>query len=50
MRTDTATLFAEGSASTLRLIVYLALAVAAMVMDHRGGYLEVLRRTGSALV
>jgi rod shape-determining protein MreC len=50
MRTDTATLFAEGSASTLRLIVYLALAVATMVMDHRGGYLEVLRRTGSALV
>jgi rod shape-determining protein MreC len=44
MRTDTATLFAEGTVSTLRLIVYLALAVALMVLDHRGGWLQSLRR------
>jgi len=50
MRTDTATLFAGDSVSTLRLIVYLALAIALMVLDHRGNYLEMLRRTGSALV
>jgi rod shape-determining protein MreC len=49
-RTDNATLFAEGTVSTLRLIVYLAVAVALMVLDHRGRYLEVLRHTGSALV
>jgi rod shape-determining protein MreC len=49
-RTDNATLFAGDAVSTLRLIVYLALAVALMVLDHRGSYLEVLRRTGSALV
>jgi len=50
MRTDTATLFAEGTVSTLRLIVYLACAVVLMVLDHRGSYLELLRHTGSALV
>jgi rod shape-determining protein MreC len=50
MRTDNATLFAEGSVSTLRLIVYLAAAVAVMVLDHRGRYLEVLRHAASAVV
>ncbi len=50
MRADNATLFAEGSVSTLRLIVYLALAVAVMVLDHRGNYLEKLRHAGSALI
>ncbi len=49
-RTDTTTLFAEGSVSTLRLIVYLALSVALMVLDHRGNYLQMLRQNGSALV
>lgn len=49
-RNDTTTLFAEGSVSTLRLIVYLALSVALMVLDHRGNYLQMLRRNGSALV
>ena len=49
-RTDTATLFAEGSVSTLRLIIYLVLAVALMVLDHRGSYLEMLRNTGSMLI
>ena len=49
-RTETATLFAEGAVSTLRLIVYLAIAVVLMVLDHRGGYLQLLRHTGSALV
>ncbi|MEO7063696.1 MAG: rod shape-determining protein MreC [Dokdonella sp.] len=50
MRADNATLFAEGSVSTLRLIVYLALAVAVMVLDHRGNYLEKFRHAGSALI
>lgn len=50
MRTDTATLFAEGTVSTLRLIAYLALAVALMVFDHRGHHLETIRHGGSLLV
>lgn len=49
-RTDNATLFAEGSVSTLQLIVYLAIAVVLMVLDHRGGYLEVLRHASSVVV
>lgn len=49
-RPDNATLFAEGAVSTLRLIVYLALAVVLMVLDHRAGYLELLRQTGSAVI
>ena len=50
MRTDTTTLFAEGSVSTLRLIVYLACSVALMVLDHRGNYLQIARHAASALV
>lgn len=51
MRSDTATLFAEGTVSTLRLIVYLAIAVALMVLDHRGGWLNSLRSfAGQTLV
>jgi rod shape-determining protein MreC len=49
-RNDTATLFSEGTASTLRLIVYLALAAILMVLDHRSGYLEQLRRYSGAVV
>ena len=49
-RNDTATLFSEGTASTLRLIVYLALAAILMVLDHRSGYLETLRRYSGAVV
>jgi rod shape-determining protein MreC len=49
-RNDTATLFAEGTASTLRLIVYLALAALLMILDHRGAYLETLRRVAGAVV
>lgn len=49
-RNDTATLFAEGAASTLRLIVYLALAAILMVLDHRSGYLDDLRRASGLLV
>ncbi|MEO7433367.1 MAG: rod shape-determining protein MreC [Dokdonella sp.] len=49
-RTDNATLFAEGSVSTLQLIVYLAATVALMVLDHRGNYLQLLRRTGSVAI
>ncbi len=49
-RNDTTTLFSEGTASTLRLIGYLALAAILMVVDHRAGYLEELRRLAGALV
>jgi len=49
-RTDNTTLFAEGSVSTLQLIVYLAVTVALMVLDHRGNYLQLLRGTGSAII
>jgi rod shape-determining protein MreC len=36
-------LFAEGGAGTLRLLVYLSAALILMVADHRGGYLERVR-------
>ena len=49
-RNDTSTLFAEGTASTLRLIAYLALAAILMVLDHRSGYLEDLRRLAGVVV
>ena len=42
--TSTTALFAEGGAGTLRLLVYLALALVLMVLDHRGGYLSEVRR------
>lgn len=37
------TLFAEGGAGTLRLLLHLTAALILMVADHRGGYLERLR-------
>lgn len=49
-RDNTATLFAEGGASTLRLILYLAAAITVMVIDHRGDYLQSLRTRASMLV
>ncbi len=49
-RNGTANLFAEGTASTLRLIAYLGLATILMVVDHRAGYLQTLRRISGALV
>lgn len=50
MRTDNATLFAEGTVSTSRLIVYLAAAVGLMVLDHRGHWLEAVRRGAGVMV
>lgn len=49
-RDKAATLFAEGGASTLRLILYLAAAITLMVLDHRGHYLQGLRRAASVVV
>lgn len=43
-------LFATGGASTLRLIVYLTIAMIVMVVDHRAGYLEGLRAFASRIV
>jgi rod shape-determining protein MreC len=46
---NTAPLFSEGASSTLRLIMYLAAAIALMVADRRGDYLSRLRQ-GAGLV
>ncbi len=43
-------MFAGNAAGTLRLIVYLALAVVLMVLDQRNGWLWQLRSAASALV
>ena len=42
-------LFAEGSAGTLKLLAYLALAIILMVADHRGGYLDQARTSAGRL-
>ena len=47
---DKVQLFAEGAVSTLRLIVYLMIAMIIMVIDHRAGYLENLRLLSSRIV
>lgn len=47
---DKVSLFAEGAASTRRLIAYLTIAMILMVVDHRAGYLVRMRAAASALV
>ncbi len=42
-------LFVEGGAGTLKLLVYLAMATILMVADHRGGYLDKVRATAGLL-
>jgi rod shape-determining protein MreC len=49
-RDDSSPLFAGNAAGTLRLIVYLALAVVLMVLDQRNGWLWRLRYTAAAVV
>jgi rod shape-determining protein MreC len=49
-RDNAATLFAEGGASTLRLILCLGLAITLMVVDHHAHYLQTLRRTANLVV
>lgn len=49
-REESSPLFAGNAAGTLRLIVYLALAMVLMVLDHRNGWLWRLRSTASAVV
>jgi rod shape-determining protein MreC len=49
-RDESSPLFAGNAAGTLRLIVYLSLAVALMVLDHRNGWLWRLRYTSAAVV
>ncbi len=49
-RDESSPLFAGNAAGTLRLIVYLSLAVALMVLDHRNDWLWRLRYTGSVVV
>ena len=49
-RDESSPLFAGNAAGTLRLIVYLALAVALMVLDHRNGWLWRVRYTSAAVI
>ena len=49
-RDESSPLFAGNSAGTLRLIVYLALAVVLMVLDQRNGWLWRLRSAASTVV
>ena len=49
-RPEKVQLFAEGAVSTLRLIVYLTLAMIIMVVDHRAGHLESLRNFASRII
>jgi len=44
------TLFAEGGGGTLRLLFYLGIAMVLMVADHRGQYLDQVRRSAGLLV
>ena len=49
-RDESSPLFAGNAAGTLRLIVYLSLALALMVLDHRNGWLWRLRYTAAVVV
>ncbi|MGA8278695.1 MAG: rod shape-determining protein MreC [Rhodanobacteraceae bacterium] len=49
-RNENAPLFTEGTASTLRLIGYLAITATLMVTDHRGHYLVSLRQYASSAI
>lgn len=49
-RDDSSPLFAGNAAGTLRLIVYLSLAVVLMVLDQRNGWLWRIRYTASAVI
>jgi rod shape-determining protein MreC len=49
-RDDTSPLFAGNAAGTLRLIVYLALAMVLMVLDHRNSWLWRLRYNAAVVV
>jgi len=46
---NTAPLFGEGASSTLRLVVYLVMAIALMIADRRGDWLEHLRAGASVI-
>ncbi|HET7561019.1 MAG TPA: rod shape-determining protein MreC [Rhodanobacteraceae bacterium] len=43
-------IFADATAGTLRLIVYLALAAVLMVLDHRNGWLQQVRYATAAVI
>jgi len=49
-RNESAPLFSSDTANTLRLIAYLSLAIALMVIDHRNGWLVQVRFFASAAV
>ena len=47
---NTAPLFGEGASSTLRLVVYLIIAVALMIADRRGDWLERFRAAAGTFI
>lgn len=47
---NTAPLFGEGASSTLRLVVYLVIAVALMIADRRGDWLERFRAAAGTFI
>lgn len=49
-RDESSPLFAGNAAGTLRLIIYLSLAIALMVLDQRNGWLWRLRYTASVVI
>lgn len=49
-RDESSPLFAGNAAGTLRLIMYLALAIVLMVLDHRNGWLWRVRYSAAAVV
>lgn len=42
-------LFAEGGGGTLKLLLYLTMSTILMIADHRGGYLDAVRRAAGLL-
>lgn len=49
-RTEASPLFADSALGTLKLIVYLTVAIVLMIADHRGGYAERVRAALSAVI
>ena len=49
-RNEASPLFADSALGTLKLIVYLTVAIVLMIADHRGGYIERVRAALSAVV
>ncbi len=49
-RNESTTLFADGALGTLKLTMYLTVAIVLMIADHRGGYIERVRAALGAAI